>query len=156
MPDEENRIRRKYWREIFAALAVIILFTVLFVHGDEDAIEFQFEDTQMSIIGPDEAPEAVTLDYSEILSVNMRDDLNPGSFKIGLDTDTCKFGTWQNEEMGSFTLCAFPNVSEYIVLETTNGTVVFNYQDNDSTEHLYTAFLELLESKGWEADINAG
>ncbi len=156
MPDANDRIRRNYWREIAAALAVIILFTALFGRGEDSAVDLQFEDAQMSINGPSGAPGPVTLDYADILSVSLRDGLELGVFESGLDTETCRFGVWRGGDLGSYTLCACPAASEYIVLETAEGTVVFNYQDDDATEHLYEALLELLESKGLEVSADAG
>ncbi len=156
MPDGNNRIRRNYWREIAAALAVIILFTVLFGRGEESAIELQFEDTQMSIHGPSGAPGPVTLNYADILSLSLRDSLDLGTFESGLNTESCQFGVWRGGELGSYTLCACPAASEYIVLETAEGTVAFNYQDDDATEHLCEALLELLESKGLEVSADVG
>ena len=145
-----------YRREIVVALIIIVLFTLFAGRGRQQGVEFQFEESQMTIIGPSGAPEPVVVDYADIRSISHCTGLELGDCESGLDTASCRFGTWRSDELGRYALCALPSVSEYVVLETAQRTVVFNYEDDDATAHLYTALLELLESKGVEVSANAG
>lgn len=45
---------------------------------------------------------------------------------------------------GEYTLCASPSVSDYIVLQTADGILVFNYESVDMTQHVCTALAELI------------
>ena len=143
-------------REIIAALAVIVLFTIFTAQRRTDGVEFDFGQTQLTIFGPKGASAPVTVDYMSIRSISLRSDLEPGRCEGGLDSPAFRFGAWRNEEFDQYTLCACAELPEYIVLDTAKGFVVFNYQDADATAHLYKAFAELLESKGLEVKAGAG
>lgn len=155
MPAEKPQgVWSAHRREIIAALVVIVLFTMFAGQWKPDGMEFDFGETQMTITGPEGAPAPVTLAYTDICAISLRSNLELGSREEGLDNSSCRFGTWRNEEFGRYTLCAGPELPEYIVLETKQGYVAFNYQDTDATAHLHKALVELLESKGLE--VNAG
>ena len=159
MPDPKNLeagIWKRCQKEIIVALVIIFLFTVWMGSARNSGVEFQFGEEQMSILGPSGAPGPVVVDYTDILALYQRSGLELGSGESGLDTNKCRFGSWNNTEFGDYTLCAVPAASEYIVMETVQGTVVFNYQDDDATLHLYTALLELLESKDVVVSSYAG
>lgn len=157
MPAEKLRsIWSAHRREMIAALVVIVLFTIFAGRWKPDGIEFDFGETQMTITGPEGAPAPVTLAYTDVCAISLRPDLDLGSREEGLDNSSCRFGAWRNGEFGRYMLCACPELPEYIVLETEQGNVVFNYQDADATAHLYEALLELLESKGLEVNHGAG
>ena len=156
MPEKKPRgLLGAYRREIVVALLIIVLFTVFVGRGQADVVGFQFGESQMTISGP-EGTEPVTLDYAGIRAMSQRSGLELGSCVDGLDTAACRFGTWDGGELGRLTLCAVTKVSEYIVLDTDQGIVVCNYKDADATVHLYTALVELLESKGLEVSTGAG
>ena len=143
-------------REIVAVLAVVVLFSIFAGQWKSNGVEFEFGETQMTITGPEGAPAPVTLAYAEIHSATLQEDLDLGSMEDGLDDSSYRSGTWRNREFDRYTLCSCVGLSEYIVLETAKGTVVFNYQDADTTAHLYKAIVELLESKGLEVGAGAG
>ena len=130
---------------IFAGVTIYTLF------HPSTAFGLAFGDDSMTITGPDGAPFAVTVSYEDILSVSQTDSLEIGTRLEGLSTDSCRFGTWENESYGSYTLCAVPSISNYIVLETREGMVAFNYESADTTSRLYAALLDLLEDHGQEA-----
>ena len=140
-------------RELAAALILIVLFTLFTGYRKEQGVELQFGESQMTITGPGGAPAPIVLDYADIRAISQCTGLEIGTYESGLDTASCRFGTWRSNELGRYTLCAIPAVSEYMVLETAQGTVVFNYEDDDATVHLYPALVELLGSKGVEISV---
>lgn len=153
---EKQTIWSIHRREIIAALAVIILFTIFTTQRRTDGVEFDFEQTKLIISGPEGASAPVAVDYTLIRSISLRSDLELGTCENGVDSSAFQFGTWRNGEFDQYTLCAYTKLSEYIVLDTAKGIVVFNYQDLDATAHLYEAFVELLESKGLEVKAGVG
>jgi len=143
-------------REIIAALVVIVLFGIFAVQRKSDGVEFDFEQAQLVITGPEGASAPVAVDYTLIRSISLRSDLELGVCESGEDSSAFQFGTWRNVEFDQYTLCAYTKLSEHIVLDTSKGIVVFNYQDSDATAHLYEAFVELLESKGLGVKAGVG
>lgn len=142
--------------EIIAALVVIVLFSIFAGQRKSDGVEFDFEQAQLIITGPEGASAPVAVDYTLIRSISLRSDLKLGISENGVDSSAFQFGTWRNGEFGQYTLCAYTKLPEHIVLDTAKGIVVFNYQDSDATAHLYEAFVELLESKGLEVKAGVG
>lgn len=56
-------------------------------------------------------------------------------------------GKWENEAYGVYSLYAWAKVSDCIVLETSGGYILCNFESNDATAHLCTAIQELLANK---------
>ena len=135
---------------IAVALIIFILVTAFYLFRSAEPMKLGFEEDHMTITGPSGAPFVVTVDYQDILSVSEADTLDPGVRLEGLDTERCRFGSWQNDAYGNYTLCVSPAFPNHIVLETVNGIVAFNYESADSTQHLYSALVEMLRERGWE------
>lgn len=135
---------------VVIAIALILVVTLFGWGKDEMPVTYQFGEAGMTVTGPEDAPFAVELSYKDIISVSEAGELDTGDNLTGVCTDKCWFGTWKNEAYGEYTLCALPSVSQYIVLETTDGVVVCNYQSADATRSLYTALVEWLEEKQQE------
>lgn len=135
----------------FNLLLIVLLLAgsliFYFAGPSELPVDPQFDDESMTLVGPGEAPSPVVIRYADILSVSEIHGLDAGTNLDGLCTEQYWFGAWRNDVYGEFTLCASPRFSDYIVLETVNGTVVFNYEDTDTTHQLYTALVDLLADK---------
>lgn len=135
------------WRNWIFILILIVCVTVFYGMKGSETVNFAFEEDGVTLTGPKDAPFSVTIDYDDISSVSEITELDAGDKLTGVDTDRCRFGTWKNETWGEYTLCIIPKCADYIVFETADGVVVCNYENEDSTQHLYTAILELLETK---------
>lgn len=149
-PSKMNTAQR---RNILFIAIIFLGVTAFSLFRGGEPMELAFNDDEMTITGPDGAPFAVTIPYQDIQSVFESDPLNALELGVrleGLDTDRCRFGTWHNDAYGDYTLCASPRVSNYIVLETAGGVVAFNYENADSTHHLYLALVDLLRDYGVE------
>lgn len=137
-------------RNVLIVAIIFVGVTAFSLFRGGKPMELAFNDDEMTITGPDGAPFVVTIPYQDIQSVSESGTLELGIQLEGLDTGRCRFGTWRNDAYGDYTLCASPRISSYIVLETADGVVAFNYESADSTHHLYLAFVDLLRDRGVE------
>lgn len=148
-----SRMSAAQRRNILAIAIIFVGVTAFSLFRGAKPMQLAFLDDEMTITGPENAPFVVTIPYQDIRSVSewdSADSLEPGFCREGLDTSRCRFGTWCNDAFGDYTLCASPGISNYIVLETADGVVAFNYESADSTHHLYLALADLLRDHGLE------
>lgn len=82
------------------------------------------------------------LDYSKIDTIEYRDDLDVGSRSNGFGSPRLSEGIFQNSEFGSYTLYAYTDAKEYIVLTSDKNTLVIGLKDAEKTQKLYNTLLE--------------
>ncbi len=68
-------------------------------------------------------------DYSEIDAVAYRSDLDIAERTNGFGSAKLSIGTFQNEEFGSYTLYAYKDAKEFIVLTIDRKTLVIGMSD---------------------------
>lgn len=135
---------------ILVIIVLFVVFTIYYRNTHTEAVTYNFQDTCVVLTGAPGSPDPVIIKFSDIVSISQTSSPNLGGFVDGCNTKLCQFGIWENEAYGSYTLCAYPDVMEYIVIETTNGYVVCNYENNDATDSLYEAMLDYLKALGYQ------
>ena len=70
--------------------------------------------------------EEIYISYDSISSINLVNTFDFGFPKEGADDKQIRCGLWENEALGCYQLFTLKNVSDYLVLTTESGTVVFN------------------------------
>lgn len=83
----------------------------------------------------------LTVDYSEIDTVEYRKDLDPGLRTSGFASARLSMGIFQNDEFGSYTLYAYTGAEEYIVLTSGEKTLVIGLADAEESQSVYHALL---------------
>ncbi len=91
--------------------------------------------------------EAVTIQYSDILSVEEIVNLEPGQIISGAETKAFKYGIWQNEEFGKYHVCIYTKVPRAVLVTATTGRYVFNFDSEDATNRFYAAFVQMLQEQ---------
>lgn len=133
-------------RDLIVAIFILAAVTIFACFQQADGIGLQFGDDGIILTGPEEAEFTVEVKYADILSISEADGMDVGTNLSGICTKQCWYGRWRNDTFGEYTLCAQPFIGRYIVLETTKGVVVCNYESKDTTRGLYTALLGELEA----------
>lgn len=139
-------------KNIAFSVFVLACATVAFLFRGDYAITLGFADDILTVDGPQGM--LFTADFSDISSVKlMAEDFDKGQQLSGEEKYGYVFGEYENDELGRYELCTQKRVERYIVVTTQDErTVVFNCENNETMENLYTAFIELLESKGLEVN----
>ena len=74
------------------------------------------------------------VEYSKIDTVEYRGDFDPGVRTNGFGSARFSLGTFCNDEFGSYTLYAYTNAKEYIVLTSGGKTLVIGMDDEARTQ----------------------
>lgn len=83
----------------------------------------------------------LTVDYSEIDTVEYREDLDPGLRTSGFASARLSLGIFQNDEFGSYTLYAYTGAEAYVVITSGEKTLVIGLSDAEQTQSVYHALL---------------
>ena len=120
-----------------AVVALILLGTaVLMFTGD---IEYTCTDDGLAIKA-DYWPD-LTLDYTQITSVEYRTDLSAGARTNGFGSARLLMGTFNNGELGTYTRYSYTGSHDCIVLQAGGETLVLGAKNNAETRALYEAIL---------------
>lgn len=79
--------------------------------------------------------------YSDIQSIEYTDQLTPGRRVFGLGNYVLRAGDFKNDRFGKYVLYSYNRCKEYIIVETPEGTVVFNGKDSEKTKEVYQEIL---------------
>lgn len=83
----------------------------------------------------------LTVDYSEIDTVEYREDLDPGLRTSGFASARLSLGIFQNDDFGSYTLYAYTGAEAYIVITSGEKTLVIGLADAEETQSVYHTLL---------------
>lgn len=138
--------RSSYFDEIkknrnltIALFALIIVgFIVYGVYTGNKSQGFEAGENFIRISGPEGSNYSKTIEYNNVVSVEVKNDENYqlGECVQGEQTKKLIYGTWVNEQYGEYTLYVVPKLTTYCVLTTTDGVVVLNLESNRTTAEL--------------------
>lgn len=83
--------------------------------------------------------------YAEIDRLEYLNDFDKGTRTNGFGSPKLLMGTFQNDEFGSYTLYAYAESEEYIVLEIDRKILVIGMKDADETQAIYQSILAKLD-----------
>lgn len=134
-------------RNISLFVVIIAAVTLFSLMGEKSGIYLDFCEESLTVSVSDfEA----AIPYADIAALELSLLPDSGTIIEGADKHTVRYGTWQNDTWGEYTLCITPKVSQGLVLTLKDGSIfILNYQDTESTEALYKMFTDLLHSKGY-------
>lgn len=84
----------------------------------------------------------VSVDYSQIETIEYRGEFDPGVRTNGFGSPRLSMGAFRNEAFGNYTLYAYTNAEEYIVLTSGGKTLVLGMDDASKTRAIYDALLK--------------
>lgn len=127
---------------VSAVIVPLLLFgtAILMFTGN---IDVQCEDTTFKINATYWTD--IEVDYSKVDTVEYRTDLDVGVRTNGFGSARLSMGTFQNEEFGSYTLYAYTDAKEFIVLTSDGKTLVIGMSDTKETQAIYDAILQKLD-----------
>lgn len=83
------------------------------------------------------------VEYSEVDSIEYREDIAAGSRTYGFGSPRLSMGTFHNEEFGTYTRYAYTNCESSIALEVDGKILVISGNSKESTKEIY----EVLSTK---------
>ncbi len=82
------------------------------------------------------------VNYSELDSVEYRSDFDVGLKANGFNSARLLMGVFKNEEFGSYTVYAYADAKEFVVLGSNGKTLVIGMSDAKETQAIYNTILE--------------
>lgn len=131
-------------RNTFLTLLIPILILLYIFFGGSVGISLDFGEDALVISAE---KQDWNIPYEQIISLELTDAEDFGTLLNGTEKRTLHYGTYGNDPWGQYNLCIDPRIKTCIVIETTNGFFVLNYENEESTQQLYIMFTELLASK---------
>ena len=145
-PPQSKEDRKVIWAFVGVSLfqTAVICIIVLFFIGS-GSVHATLDDEGLRIDGPSANR---NLSYEDMVSIELREDLNLGGRVGGFGGTKVLGGNFNNEEFGDYTLACYKAVRTYIVIEPEEGKMlVFNLDGVEETVDFYN---ELLEK--WDKD----
>lgn len=84
----------------------------------------------------------IEVQYSEIETVEYREELEVGARVNGFGTPRLSMGIFQNEEFGPYTLYAYTGAKAFVVLTSGEKTLVIGMDDAPKTREIYRSIRE--------------
>ncbi len=121
-------------------IIIVLIFVGVFLYNvinPSNTVTIQVEDTDLILGGYEDITYRIPLDTIESFTY-------VEEMEYPEETKSVLYGAYSNEQWGEYILYVNGKVPSCIVAETENGTYVFNYENESTTESLCEALLELL------------
>ena len=150
---EAKRARRGGWRDVIICL-IIIIAALLYQESRAGrnvqaiGVRLSQEETELTVVGADAA--AHVLVFSALESVELFPDLenlDRGEQLDGEDTKTVTSGRFRNAAYGEYALHVMNKLHNYILTRGPDGTLVFNFESDETTKAVYDYICEHLPDK---------
>lgn len=124
------------------ALVILVIVALWFFSG---IIKVDCDDTSVKIKASYWAD--LEINYSDIDTVTYRNNIDAGERTAGVGSARLSVGRFQNDEFGSYTLYAYTDSTEYIVLISDGKTFVIGMRNAADTQTVYDTILERMGEK---------
>ena len=84
----------------------------------------------------------LTVDYSEIDSLEYREDFDAGMRTYGFGSPRLSMGVFENDEFGSYTRYTYTGNKEAIILKVDDNILVISGKNDDETREIYKKIFE--------------
>jgi hypothetical protein len=115
--------------------ALIIAGVLIFGSPNTGSIQVQLGDEYLGVAGAD--GKSIFVFYNDIVSIERRAQIDKGSSSTAIDNEHIWSGLYINDEFGEFTLDAYANVSDFIVITHKDGVLIINSNTLEATDKLY-------------------
>jgi len=95
-----------------------------------------------------------TILYKDIKAVEFRESMDTRIGTFGFRGFKNASGRFVNKELGSFTFSGRKDLSAFVVVQHSNGLIVFNVKDVDTTRMLYDGIQSHSKTDGGSLDVN--
>jgi hypothetical protein len=119
---------------IFMAILLVAVAAILIVSLSARKVKVDFDEKGLTVKGP---MLDVTVSFLNILSADLRNDVNIGIRAFGYGGIRFAGGRFANEEFGNYMLAIDRKVQTAIVIHHTEGILVFNMSTEDETLMTY-------------------
>ena len=142
--EEERQKRQRKYTNMLIILAIMIAVSIISFMRDENAVGFDWTETQVTVTDP--AENSFTVVYADLTSVTLETVSGYGICLDGGKAEGFYYGQWENPQWGRYTLCASTAPNLCIVMRTAETTYVLSYESDEITSALYESICTLFEN----------
>jgi|GEM_PF-4338888 len=132
---------RSFRGYVYSGLILIAAVSIYYITQGSCAYDVRGTDGALEITTADK--EVFDIPYDGIVSVEERTSFTPGDAVKAKSNSAYKSGTYRNEELGEYTLAVTNRIDRYIIAETADGTIVFNYDNSETTHSMYEGLVKM-------------
>ena len=144
---ELQRSKKSTYISFVILLLLVIGMTIWQSSRGRKNMQIRWEETALTITDPSNA--VYTLDYSDLKQISYREGWDFGTCTSGAEDNSYKYGTWENEEIGTYRLYAAQGCSSVILLESDTEKTAISYESDQITRELYSAIIPTLAESGF-------
>lgn len=133
-------------KTVSALLMVAIVILILAIGYGSGSVAYEMDSVQLAVVGLDQAP--IFVPYDTITDVELVETFRMDKTVDAADWDSGWCGTYENEDYGTFTLCAYSSPGLYIVVKHNSGVLIFNAKNAGATRNAYEKLLRKLDTAG--------
>ena len=142
---EMKRARRTGWRDVIICLVIIVVALLIQESRDPRAISLRLspDEEKLTVLGPDAAEHALV--FADVESVELftgLQELDRGEQLSGESTKTLTSGRFRSDAFGEYELHVMNKLHNYIVARGADGTLVFNFESDETTKVIYDYICE--------------
>ncbi|MCD8105857.1 MAG: hypothetical protein LUF35_12885 [Lachnospiraceae bacterium] len=131
--NEKKQQKRNFYINLLIIIAILLFIT--FRSGNTTANTYKITETTFTVIAPDDTQ--YSLNFADVLHLELVSNADYGTCTQGEDSGTQYYGTWENDAWGTYYLSVSTSVSQCIVIQTADTTIVTNYESNSTTSAFY-------------------
>lgn len=130
-------------KNILLMLAICVGFTLVSLLSGNDGIGLDFDEDFLTVSGPEKYSYSIA--YSQISDLELVEQTDFGEPAAGEENRNYRWGGWKNDAWQEYDLCAAKTADMCILITADDGSrFAFNYQDDATTQQVYSMFTELL------------
>lgn len=133
-------------RNVIGWLIVIVVGYTIWTSAGEKHYDVQVgvDQVKIGLIVDGENP--IFINFSEVKSVDLIQEMDPGEKKIGIQDNNFIYGTYVNKEYGEYLLCCYKSVDHFVLITTDDGQIIYNLSTVKKTLSSYESIRDYMKS----------
>ena len=136
--DYKYKMEKRPLALTIAILGIVAAFILVIMFVGE--MNVTYGDTAFTI--DSSFTSAISVDYADIDSIELRNDISYGAKMMGFNSPTLHVGTFQNEEFGAYTLYTYTATPIHVVITIDEKILVIGGVDDAASVAIYNAISE--------------
>ena len=140
--NEFERSKRDTYFSLLLLIVIVIAYTI-WQSRNSQPLMLEWMGNTLQITDPE--GQIYPLDLRDVTALSLRGSWDYGTVVQGGENRSCRYGLWENPELGTYRLYMWKASSSVILLEIPDETVAISYETEEFTKDLYDMLTERLK-----------
>ena len=140
--NEFERSKRDTYFSLLLLIVIVVAYT-FWQSRNSKPLTLQWTENVLEITEPE--GQIYRLDLQQVTDISLRDVWDYGTVVQGGENRSCRYGLWENPELGTYRLYMWKASPSVILLKIPDETVAISYESDDFTKDLYDMLAERLK-----------